>query len=137
MVKCVDCGFLSARNLGTRDLDEVEGEFRRSGNPPNQIMAGKEIGYTIHKRYPLCFVKKYDLLDSFNKTSGEESKRFLVVVNEERPCEPFNKWRQGFTPKEHQAIIDRRLERKWHWIELIAIIILTGLFAWFVQWISN
>ena len=59
MVKhqCVDCGFLSAKNIYTRNLEEVEEEFRRSGNPPNSIMGGKEIGYPMHKEYPICFVQ--------------------------------------------------------------------------------
>ncbi len=108
MDKCADCGFLAARNIDTRNLDEVEREFRRSGEPPNQIMAGKEIGYPIHKRYPVCFVQEYDLLDLFEKINGDEYKRFLVVIDEERRCEPFTTWKQGFTPKEHQEMIDRQ-----------------------------
>jgi hypothetical protein len=45
MVRCSECGFLAARNIDTRNLDEVEEEFRRNGNPPTEIIAGKEIGY--------------------------------------------------------------------------------------------
>jgi hypothetical protein len=148
MVKCTDCGFLAARNLDTRNLDEVEGEFRRSGNPPTQIIAGKEIGYYRHKRYPICFVQEYDLLDSFERIGGEESTRFLVVIGEDRQCELFTEWLQGFTPKEHREMLDRERrdkfesdirkgDKRWHIAEIILIVLLSGLFTLLGAFISR
>ena len=140
MVKCAECGFLTARNLGTRNLDEVEMEFRRSGDAPNQLIGGKEVWYPIHKPHPICFVQEYDLLDSFNKISGDKSIKYLGVVNGERQCKPFTTWKQGFTPKEHQEMLDRqwqleferkarRSDRKWRAIELIAFILAGAIVA--------
>ena len=111
--KCVDCGFLSAKNIYTRNLEEVEKEFRRSGNSPYTILGGKEIGYHTHKEYPICFVQKYNLLDSFKKTSGQESTKFLLIINKERECELFREWQQGFAPKEHREMLDRENMLKW------------------------
>jgi len=106
--KCVDCAFLSAKNLDSRNLDEVEGEFRRTGNPPLHLLGGREIYYPIHKGYPICFVQKYNLPDLFEKTSGQEPNKFLAIINEGRECDLFTEWKQGFTPKEHQEMIDRQ-----------------------------
>ncbi len=113
MVKCSECGFLSAKNMTTRNLEEVEGEFRRSGNSPNGIMSGKEIDYPRHKEYPICFVQKYDLIDSFERISGQKPARFLTIINKERECELFTKWQQGFTPKDHREMMDRDKMLKW------------------------
>jgi len=148
MVRCSECGFLAARNIDTRNLDEVEEEFRRNGNPPTEIIAGKEIGYYRHKRYPICFVQKHNLLDSFKRISGEESTRFLTVIGEERQCELFIDWHQGYTPKEHQEMIDRERRdkfeadirnsnKRWHIAEIILIIFLTGLFTLLGAFISR
>lgn len=42
--------------------------------------------------------------------------------------------------REHMLKIEeerRRNDRKWHWIELFAIIIGTGLFTLFINWIEK
>lgn len=127
MPKCSECGFLAAKNIHTRNLEEVEGGFRRSGNSPNEIMGGKEIGYPRYKEYPICFVQEYDLIDSFERITGRDSEKFLTIVNEERECKAFTEWQQGFTPKEHREMIDRKWEKKWHWIEIGIIVIVTAL----------
>lgn len=37
-----------------------------------------------------------------------ESIKFHDAINKERQCEGFVKWSQGFTPKEHQDMLDRQ-----------------------------
>ncbi|HEY4712449.1 MAG TPA: hypothetical protein VIH69_07265 [Dehalococcoidia bacterium] len=140
MSKCSECGFLAAKNINTRNLEEVEKEFRRSGNSPNEIISGKEIGYPRHKEYPICFVQKYDLIDLFEGISGQNSARFLAIINEERECELFTKWQQGFTPKEHREMMDRErmqkwqtereeADRKWRSKEQWQLVIVAGIFT--------
>lgn len=142
MVKCSECGFLAARNIYTRGLDEVEEEFRQNGVPPVGVLGGKEIGYPIQRQQPLCFIREYDLLDSFRKgtKNGGATQSFLAVINEDRRCDPFTKWQQGFTPKEHREMIDRQEWRnwqekqhkeniKWRITELIFLVIGAGLFT--------
>ena len=111
--KCIECGYLAAKNLKTRKLDEVEKEFRKSGIPPNEISGGKEIWYPVHKNYPVCFIQRYDLPHIFDTLSGSESDRFLSIINENRPCEHFATWYQGFSPKEHREMMDRKAMLEW------------------------
>ena len=72
----------------------------------------------------------------------------LSVIGRDRNCISFTKWQQGASPKEHREMIDRekllefqenrrRNDRKWHWIELIAIVIGTGLFTLLGAWIAT
>ena len=37
----------------------------------------------------------------------------LGAFQEPRECEAFTQWRQGFTPKEHAEMDDRKRERDW------------------------
>jgi len=65
MVKCVDCGFLSARNIKTRELEEVERLFREVGSP---IWIGTKEdtrGVPVHERMPLCFMRTYQRWNKF------------------------------------------------------------------------
>jgi len=54
MVKCAECGFLAARNITTRELEEAEDTFREKGIPPNIIDDDGRLR-PKHEQLPLCF----------------------------------------------------------------------------------
>lgn len=41
------------------------------------------------------------------------SNAFKRVVQQERDCESFTPWQQGFTPKEHREMLDQQVLREW------------------------
>jgi hypothetical protein len=142
MVKCADCGYLAVRNVESRELEEAEQKFREKGLLP---MAGGEIGrpHERHERMPLCFMGNVSLYEECRKrTSNVDPEPVFVILmmDDERVCSDFTKWKLGFTPKEHQVMIDRqRLQewqikqeasnRRWHWVELAILVIGAGLFT--------
>ena len=136
MVKCSECGFLALRNVETRGLDEAEESFRRqairqeySKSHPIQITntpfyRDEELTRYVHETWPVCFARICNFWDLCTEASTEDksttSEDFLLsenalltVINTERQCESFTKWQQGFTPKEHQEMIDREARLKW------------------------
>lgn len=111
-MKCAECGFLAARNITTRELEEAEDTFREKGIPPNIIDDDGRLR-PKHEQLPLCFAQRYNLRDEFKEFAGKDSADYLSVfnvLNEERECEAFRKWQQGFTPKEHMEM--QREERR-------------------------
>ena len=84
----------------------------------------------------------------FTLQRDEERKKVYDEIQRDRECEFFTKWKQGFTPKEHREMMDRQFrmemeekrrknDRKWHWIELVAIVLGTGLFTLLGAWIAT
>ena len=139
MARCIDCGFLATRETETRQLAEVDGEFRRTGLPALAIGSGR---YYRSARVPVCFAQSVDLqaeILEYQTNSGEvfasspndpdrerrldsfPPERVLELLEVERPlCDSshaFTKWQQGFTPKEHREMLDREslLEREREW----------------------
>lgn len=147
MVKCAECGFLAARNKETRKLEEVEFESRQNG-------------YLKANRYeyiPVCFA----MVISFDKECEELRKlpqyqsRFdeigghiypntgdliIPLLSKERDCESFIEWIQGFTPREHQEMLDRGrmlkwqadredADRKWRTSQQWFMVIVAGIFT--------
>ena len=120
MVRCAECGFLSARNTETRNLEEIEFKSRQDGN----------IGKQRYVLVPVCFA----MTVNFDKEAEElrNSPKYAtrkneigevispkydalvkVILSKERECESFIKWHQGSTPKEHQEMMDREAMLKW------------------------
>lgn len=127
MAKCVDCGFLAARNKETRQLHEVE---RSADGSIDYNQYGT--GYMAIYDNPICFARAVNLPSQY----GTEPIR--QVLERERDCKPFTKWQQGFTPKEHREMIDRDKMHKWHIIELVILIVgnlLAAGFGAFVVWL--
>ena len=157
--KCIDCGFLAYRRTislefsSISDLAEVErGEDGISilSSPPN---------------HPICFVRAFNLQSEYklepldNETeqqfksrffyqSGIDSQKLLQSVNKPRECEHFVKWQQGFTPKEHQEILDRewqleqekkrkKSDRTWHFIELAITLVVGAIIALIAAYIGK
>ena len=167
MVKCSECGFLAGRNKTTRELEEVEEQFRSSGDQPKVDYMYGNMGVLKQEPLPVCFDRSIDIHGEIKALWGSIRQEFpeggkkltepdwkayvRITLSSERQCESFTKWHQGFTPKEHQEMIDRerrdifeneirRNDRKWHQIEL-AIVIVGNIFAagfgalivWFVS----
>lgn len=115
MVKCVECGYLAARNVSNRGLDEVEDLFRDKGMPPAIYDAS---GHNPHQGWnptPLCFSRCYDLIDEVSRLGMAESQKciaVLSVITDDRQCSSFTKWHRGSTPKEHQEMMDRERRDK-------------------------
>ena len=138
MVKCLDCGYLAARNVRTRLLDETEWATRLTG----------ETIRSIHEP-PLCFMRNIFPLTEYISHNGEfDTESIRIALQKERECIQWIEWTMGFTPKEHREMMDRKFmaemeekrrgnDRKWHWIELAAIIVGTGFFTLLGAWIAS
>ena len=66
--------------------------------------------------------------------------RATHIIDDDRTCQEFTKWRQGFTPKEHREMLDRKDFREWQekqrksdrwWriIEVFILVVFAGLFT--------
>ena len=124
MVRCADCGFLAYRNLETRTLAEAEEAFRASGNVPQPERSLQYLGTGAPPisigggfgRDPICFARATILLTEVRDAEQNDAPwpAVLRVITRERECTEFTQWNQGFTPKEHQEMLDRQwmLERE-------------------------
>ena len=105
-VKCANCGFLAVRKIETRELVDAEDETRDNGH----------LAVTPHGHRPIydgrliCFVQAFPLIKETGPNPGAPERK--TVAQKERRCERFVEWRQGFTPKEHQEMIDRERQQK-------------------------
>jgi len=128
MVKCSECGYLSLRNIETRNLDEAEQVFREWGKIvgvrrsfPSQIEGTPfhvDDGVTsyIHDGLPICFARSHNLTSSFRELISkdyETDKAIIEIINKEWDCTLFTKWQQGFTPKEHREMMDKKEMLEW------------------------
>ena len=124
MAKCIDCGFLAVRDYESRQLAEVDSDFRRSGTP-TAIPGSK---YHSQERAPICFAQSVDLQaellgalePDYPPRTAKRSEMLdairgdliLELLHRERPeCDSgdiFTRWRQGLSPKEHREMLDRQ-----------------------------
>jgi hypothetical protein len=140
MAKCSECGYLAIWNTLSRQLEETDHWIRTIGAPPPECHP------------PSCFKLSNNLWAESGLSTPSiclnDPEKICTTMQKERDCIQFVKWQPGYAPKEHQEMIDRerrdifeqdvrRNDRKWHWIELIAIIIGTGLFTLLGAWIAN
>jgi hypothetical protein len=135
--KCIDCGYLAVRDIDTRQLEEAERD--ESGNmvfPRVRRQAWGGILFPKHDA-PICFARnsylqsKYEAKPpQFNLLPAWEAKVRQLLI-EEHPCSDFTDWIQGFIPKEHREMIDKKWQRKWNVIVLIVIAVIAGLFTLF------
>lgn len=123
MVKCSECGFLTLREAFTGQLDEVDADFRKTGNPPRRRSVKQIRGIAIsaertpYIHIPICFANA----TNFRNEIGELPKGYaeytaalvLPEIVKERQCSEFMEWQQGFTPKEHREMLDRKEFRDW------------------------
>jgi len=89
MVKCADCGFLAARDINTRALDEVEKSVRDTGEPTLirslQAQAQRWNPDTPkNEKLLLCFKQQRDLIFMAQQSTPIN---IIKVIHEEIDCE--------------------------------------------------
>jgi len=157
VVRCSECGFLAARDWETREFVEIDDKKRDSGK------IGSDFGGL--EPIPVCFINCFNIkeeVEVLRKAAHDEPTQnsygqhisphwgnyVKQVLNTERECEYFIEWQQGFTPKEHREMMDRqfmmkmeeerrRNDRKWRIIEIVLIVVLSGLFTLLGAFISR
>jgi hypothetical protein len=98
-VKCANCGFLAVRMVSTRLLVDAERETRKTGDLPSHG------NHYIYEEFPVCFVQATDFVAEMG-VPGRDARH--SAIQRDRECAAFTKWFQGFTPREHQEMIDRQ-----------------------------
>lgn len=107
MAKCAKCGYLAQRvwrqgiPAGFREVDE---DGRRTGVLPRSTTGTLTSVDTF-----ACFARCTDLRGEVKDGDGAKA---LDVINRNRTCD-FVEWIQGFTPKEHREMMDRKEWREW------------------------
>lgn len=149
MGKCADCGYLAVRNRHDYSLNEADPDFREKGIAATVYTEDGRNPHRLHRDIPLCFAMCQYLGDAFKSLNdpSNPSKQVTSVIQTDNDCKEFIKWRQGFTPKEHREMMDRKTmlemgekrkqnDRKWHWIELAILVVGAGLFTLLGAWIT-
>jgi len=101
VVKCSECGFLAFRAKGNLEFVEAE-DFIRSGY---------QIPTSLVHPMPFCFVRKLDFRTTYGwnpRSMGIGDTEIFPVIVEERECDGFTPWQQGFSPKEHREMLDEQ-----------------------------
>jgi hypothetical protein len=101
-VKCANCGLLAMVGENQAFI-EAPMRTRKEGLQPWKVIN------------PHCFVDAYDLPNEFKETEYREKnpqRRLLIVLDEERDCKRFAQWKQGYTPKEHNDMIQSEALRE-------------------------
>ena len=150
MGKCAYCGYLSVRNKDDYSLDEPSIDFREKGQVATTWDDKGRNPHSLHEPIPLCFARQAYLGDATKAIKDRKNPFGEVkkIIQNDNDCKEFIDWQQGFTPKEHREMMDRKKmmewqmereknDRKWHRIELIAIILGTGFFTLLGAWISG
>jgi len=106
MVRCVECGLLTARHRETRECQEVEQPTRETGT----LTGPHELPLT-------CFVhaQRIDVEFHEHKKQGGEGnlpRVTLEVIEQQRECGQFTPWHPGSSPKEHAEMVREELLRK-------------------------
>jgi hypothetical protein len=154
MVTCAECGFLALRDRINRVWIECEEQYRESARVSEAIWQGED-DINEEAYYPECFMGVayllYDIheyreanpLSNSNSAASHEKWRsdsILEIICKDRKCDSFFVWKQGFTPKEHREMLDRkewkewqerqrREDKKWRIIELIVLAIIATIVA--------
>jgi hypothetical protein len=105
MVRCADCGFLSLRRYADLTLCETPDATRETGKLPEMPGANRN----QHEEIPVCFA----MATSLKQETQKDGATVLSVIRADRDCNHHVTWKQGYTPKEHQDMIDARELRNW------------------------
>lgn len=160
MVKCADCGFLALRVFSTARLEEADYWYRTTGIawrphdddsffPP--ICFAREINFVEAIQESVARREGADLRETLERGMFAKAEDTQPVVQQERECDSFTPWKQGFSPKEHREMLDRqwmrdqeearadadrkwrndqrREERIWRVIEILAFGVLVSITA--------
>ena len=130
-VRCVECGFLAVRHQYTRGLDEVDADARKTWTWASTIYEGYK-GARIYGGLPICFRMAHPLGEEANSRGGQPDV-CVKTIEAPRECEDFDEWQQGFTPKEHQEVINakelRALEATARKSSNTRVVVLAGIFT--------
>ena len=131
MRNCADCGYLSVRNRADYGLVEPDIDFRRKGIVATGYNDEGQNPHPLHAPIPLCFAMQPYLGGATKniqdrKNPSDEVKKIIQADND---CREFIDWQQGFTPKEHREMMDRKKLRCWRIMEIVLIVVLSGLFT--------
>lgn len=99
-VTCASCGFLAIRHLWDRTLHEAEPDYRLHAKIPKTSTQ-----YDNHERMPVCFAQAIEFR---KEIARDDESGILPVIGKSRKCDSFMPWRHGFSPKEHQEMLDRQ-----------------------------
>lgn len=121
MVKCSECGFIASRVGVTREFLEIDDRKRESG--------GVGSWYGPIEPIPVCFVNRFNIgeevkvlrkgaddevrPDAYGQIAEDWEGDVKQVLNRERVCEDFINWQQGFSPKEHREMVERKRMQEW------------------------
>jgi len=116
-VRCKDCGFLGVRRKDTREIVEVEDQIRYGGDFPGEDVQSQFLSWSdpIHEVRPLCFAME-EQLSTEARAQVENLQRelqFMEIIDKRRNCDSFTPWKQGFDPKEHWEMLDRKMTLDW------------------------
>jgi|GEM_PF-5632631 len=132
MAKCSECGFLAVWDVRKYEFIETSEHCRSHGFPER---------YTQHlQAYEVkCLIQKHDLGKEVRAGDYVVGLKDTVrkVITTLRTCNGFTPWIQGFHPKEHQEMIDRKSERRWRVIEGLIFAVAGGLVAVLSQLVTK
>jgi hypothetical protein len=106
MVKCAQCGFLAGQNNVTKGLVEVDPRVRKEHKDGQGAIEVR----LQHELMPICYVLAADLLV---ERPGQRPEDAQFVIQRNRDCQRFTSYHQGFSPKEHQEMIQQRELLEW------------------------
>jgi len=87
-------------------LDEADERFRDNGHLEEAAQGDKFHGMkVIHVQCPVCAAGAADFERELGTKAPGPNDRTRVVIKE-RECAKFTPWRKGFTPKEHQEMLN-------------------------------
>jgi hypothetical protein len=112
MVKCENCGFLALRNRITGLLDEAPQEYRWRAEVP-KLLPPLSDAYT---GVPICLARAHPLHNEFTNQDQAAHREIFNLLEKERHCAErglFTPWKQGFSPKEHQEMLNSENLMKW------------------------
>jgi hypothetical protein len=137
MAKCSRCGLLAVWDVRKNEFLEATEYFRANGYLEN-------FPQNEHAYQAKCFVQKANLV--LEVTTDPEhifgyGRIELNAIMKDRICSAETPWIQGFHPKEHQEMLDRKSERRWRIAEGL-IFAVTGavagsLVALISQWVAK
>ena len=102
--KCDECGWLAFRTKGDRTgvphLAETDQEMRQSDF--------RRFPDTLFEFKPVCFSRNQLFREDIEALGDRPApEQYAELIHQERFCDDFTDWQQGFSPKEHRETLDR------------------------------
>jgi hypothetical protein len=82
-------------------LDETDERYRKEGHMEQVAIAQK----VIHVQCPICAAGAADFESELGTKTPSPEQR-VSVTNKDRECSKFTTWRPGYTPNEHQDMLN-------------------------------